>query len=131
MRPQPNRKTSRDTYLRLWGEVSEWSQRTFGGDEERGPVGPLGHMKKEVDEALEAMRLGRPFQEVLDEFADLQILLRDAARRQRISLDLLLVASLDKMARNRARVYIKPTDPNAISEHVRDQFTTPPLPGME
>lgn len=131
MNRQPNRKTSRDIYLRLWGEISEWSQRTFGSDDTRGPVGPLNHMKKEVDEALEAMRLGRPFGEILDEFADLQILLCDAARRQRISLDLLLVASLDKMARNRARTYPRPTDPDAVSEHVRDEFYTPPLPGME
>ncbi len=39
---------------RLWNELSKWSQETFGSDAERGPIGPLRHLKLEADEAIES-----------------------------------------------------------------------------
>ena len=35
-------------------DQSQWSQQTFGTDEERGPVGALHHLAREAVEAAEA-----------------------------------------------------------------------------
>lgn len=118
-------------FARLWGEVSVWSQATFGTDDERGPIGPLDHLKKEIEECKAAILLKCPSDEIMLEFADLLILVCDAARRHKISQETLISYALSKMQINRNRIYHKPTDPNAVSEHVRDEFVTPPLPGME
>ena len=41
------------TFLEFARLQAEWSQATFGTDAERGPIGPLKHLAKEVQEALE------------------------------------------------------------------------------
>lgn len=43
-----------DDFTRLNSELSEWSQKTFGSDDERGPIGALKHLAKEAKEAAEA-----------------------------------------------------------------------------
>lgn len=35
-----------DDFTRLNTELSEWSQKTFGSDDERGPIGALKHLAK-------------------------------------------------------------------------------------
>lgn len=93
-------------------ELSEWSQKTFGTDAERGPTGPLKHLEKEAREALE-----KP-QDIM-EYADILILLLDASRRAGIKPLELLRAARRKMVENRARCWPKPTSDEPV-EHIRD-----------
>ena len=58
----------------LWFDHAEWSQATFGSDAEHGPLGPLKHLQHEADEAMAAPT-------DITEFADILLLLIDAARR--------------------------------------------------
>src|SRR5688500_7375797 len=58
----------------LWLDQAEWSQATFGSDDERGPIGALKHLAKEAVEAQAA-----PDDE--EEYADCLLLILDAARR--------------------------------------------------
>lgn len=62
------------TFQALWDRQAAWSERTFGVD--RGPVGPLRHLLRELDEVSRA----KPAERVL-EWADVLILAIDAARR--------------------------------------------------
>lgn len=95
--------------------LSIWSQATFGLDTERGPEGALKHLRKEVDETLEA-------QDDILEYADCLILIVDAARRAGISTNRLIGAMSDKMAVNESREWPEPTADNNTEpiEHVRD-----------
>lgn len=61
-------------YARLWDRQAAFSNRVFGKD--RGPVGPLNHLLRELDELEHAKPEDRPF-----ECADVLILAIDAARR--------------------------------------------------
>jgi hypothetical protein len=58
-----SQKTER--FIRFAKEQAEWSRATFGSDTERGPVGPLKHLAKEVEECL-----AKPSDRM--EYADLQ-----------------------------------------------------------
>lgn len=87
----------------LWSAQSEWSQRTFGADALRGPVGALRHLQRECDEAI-----ADPADIV--EFADCLILLLDATRRAGHTLDGLVSAAERKAAINRARTWPTPPD---------------------
>lgn len=62
------------TFSQLWDRQAAWSERTFGV--ERGPVGPLRHLLRELGEVASAS----PADAVL-EWADVLILAIDAARR--------------------------------------------------
>ena len=95
----------------FWVELSEWSQATFGADGERGPIGPLKHLAKEVQEAL-----ADPGD--LIEYADLLFLVFDATRRAGFSFEDLLAACWRKLAINRARTWPKPSSDEPV-EHVR------------
>lgn len=62
----------------LFDDIGVWSQATFAPDSERGPIGPLKHMVKEIEGEL----LGEGQDPTnIDEFADVLILYYDAARR--------------------------------------------------
>ena len=39
----------------FWNELDEWSSRTFGPTAHRGPIGPLKHLAKEVQETLDEL----------------------------------------------------------------------------
>lgn len=99
----------------FWHEQAGWSQKTFGKDKERGPIGPLKHLKKEVDEVL-ANRHD------LEEYADLLFLVFDATRRAGFGFDDLLGACYFKLAKNRRRSWPAPTpgDDEPV-EHVREE----------
>lgn len=58
----------------LADEQAEWSQKTFGTDQMRGPIGALRHLEKEAREAQE-----HPGDAM--EYADCFLLILDAARR--------------------------------------------------
>lgn len=85
---------------KLWGEVSVWSQKTFGSDQERGPIGPLKHLKLEAEEAIQS--------NVRDEYADCLILIFDAARRSGLTYDNFMTVALEKLRVCKTRTYPKP-----------------------
>lgn len=116
----------------LFAEVGDWSEVTFGATAERGPVGPLKHLAKEVlvellgansltvDSALVSCGHHEADPTDIAELADVLILLCDATRRAGHGwLDLVGAAEL-KMAVNRTRTYAKP-EGDAISEHDRSK----------
>ncbi len=101
----------------LADDQSDWSQKTFGTDAERGPVGACRHLAKEAVEAEHSVAT----EWFGDEMADCLLLVLDAARRGGIGpMELLRLAQL-KMKKNRARTWPTP-NPDGITpvEHVRD-----------
>lgn len=80
--------------------MTEWSRKTFGSDQERGPIGPLKHLKLEADEAIQSNER--------DEYADCLLLILDAARRAGFTYDYLIDVTLQKLAVCRERTYPKP-----------------------
>jgi predicted house-cleaning noncanonical NTP pyrophosphatase (MazG superfamily) len=101
------------TFEDFWRHLSDWSQATFGSDSDRGPVGPLKHLAKEVQECLEDPT-------DLEEFVDLQFLVFDAARRAGFTLPQLVQALWKKLDKNRQRKWGPPTANEAV-EHIRDE----------
>lgn len=89
-----------------------WSDETFGPRSEKGPIGPLKHLKKEVDEVLED-----PHE--IEEYADLAFLLLDSLHRAGFDCADLDSAMARKMDVLKARVYPK-GDPDEPAEHDRD-----------
>ncbi len=88
----------------LWRSMAIWSQRTFGPDWQRGPIGPLKHLQEESGEAQE-----KPGDVV--EFADCFLLILDASRRAGFTLEQLMVAACQKHQGNKSRKYeVKPGD---------------------
>ncbi|HDZ37662.1 MAG TPA: DUF550 domain-containing protein [Marinobacter sp.] len=71
----------------------EWSVETFGI---RGPTGPLQHLKSECEEAIE-----NP--EDITEFADMFLLLQDAAARAGHKMSSVYNAAIDKHTVNTKR----------------------------
>lgn len=97
----------------FWQEQSIWSQQTFGSDSVRGPNGPLEHCEKECREARENPQ-------DIKEYADIGILLMDAARRAGFTLEQLIDAMYDKLQENKSREWPKNGDLNKPVEHIRN-----------
>jgi hypothetical protein len=95
--------------LELVLEQSEFSQKTFGTDEEKGPEGPLKHLLEEVQEVLDDST------DVM-EYADCFLLLLDATRRAEINIHTLLRAAHDKLEINKKRTWEKTSE--GYSKHV-------------
>lgn len=89
-----------------------WSQETFGDDSVRGPHGPLKHLLKEVQEAIDKPRDA-------EEYADLLLLVLDASRRADISAPQLLSAAERKLDKNKSREW-GPPDADGVFEHKRN-----------
>ena len=68
------------TFRDLWDEHAEWSRRTFGADDARGPSGPLLHLAREAVEVVEVPG-------DLSEHADCLLLGMDACRRAGMTAD--------------------------------------------
>ena len=102
----------------FWNAQAEWSRATFGSDQERGPLGPLKHLKKEIDKELlpEVEAGGRGD---LIEYVDAQFLIFDACRRAGYTYEQFLEAAWTKLDINRARQWQKPASPDEPVEHVR------------
>lgn len=96
----------------FWCQQAEWSRKTFGTDQERGPLGPLKHLAKEVQEVL-----NDPTDSM--EYADLLFLVFDAARRSGLTYRGLLDLCFKKLEINKSREWQKPTSPDEAVEHVR------------
>lgn len=96
----------------FWTAHAEWSTATFGTPTERGPVGPLKHLAKEVEEAIATP-------DDLMEYADLFLLTCDATRRAGFTCEQLMDAAWAKLAICRARKWPKTAATEAV-EHVRE-----------
>lgn len=109
----PKKQNTTGTDLKaFWEAQSEWSQRTFGTDAERGPKGALKHLAKEVNECL-----ADPTD--LMEFVDCLFLVCDASRRAGFTVEQVMDAAWEKLAINKARQWQKPTSGDEPVEHVR------------
>jgi hypothetical protein len=86
---------------RFWNEQGIWSEETFGPSEIRGPIGPLKHLRKEVEEALEA----KTPVAMQEEIVDCLFLVFDAARRAGFSLQFLEERAMRKLAKNKLRTW--------------------------
>ena len=106
-----------DSLLKLATEQAEWSQQTFGTDQERGPLGALMHLEKEAREAQEAP-------DDPSEYADCLLLIIDAARRAGIDITQLLQHAHDKLEICRQRKWPKPEHPDQPVEHIREGSET-------
>lgn len=107
-----------------------WSQKTFGSDADRGPLGPLRHLEMEAREAQQAAeavgyvsRCGStPFHTrnmLGEELADCLLLLLDAGRRAGFDPLAIVREAAKKMERNKARKWETPVDGQPC-EHVHD-----------
>ena len=101
------------TLAKLYDNIAEWSDKTFGDPSQRGPLGPLKHLAKEAAEAQE-----KPGD--LSEYADCLILVLDAARRAGFTDEELLQAGFDKMEVNRSRDWPTPQG-DEPAEHDRSK----------
>lgn len=103
--------------LAFWQAQAKWSRETFGSDADRGPSGPAKHLKKEVQEVLDALAAG-DLDHAKKELVDCQFLVFDAARRSGLSFDMFFAMCFSKLAENQARTWNKATDDEPV-EHVR------------
>jgi hypothetical protein len=104
-----------------------WSDETFGvrpsmgrGSDGKGPIGPLMHMKKEIDELTE--KLSRTLvsdETVLDEFSDVMFLYLDSLHRAGYTCDNLNTAMFRKMQILETRSYTPGDNPDEAVEHDR------------
>jgi hypothetical protein len=111
-------KPSKDFYndiggqlIKVISEAAKFSNKTFGDEFERGPEGPINHLKKEVNELLESP-LDR------HEYADCFLLLVDAYRRAGGNIYDMLKAVEEKIEINKNREWGSP-DENGIINHIR------------
>lgn len=123
-----------DRYRDFWAYQSTWSQETFGTDKERGPMGPLLHLQKEVKEAIAevynpdsgTLVLDRHgVKEVIDsdlhmEIVDCFFLVTDAARRSGLQFDDFMDLCFKKLEINQNRKWSKPTSDMPV-EHDRSE----------
>jgi hypothetical protein len=87
----------------------EWSDATFGA---RSPLGPLHHLKKEVEEVIDDPG-------DIEEYADCGLLLMDALRLAGFTMDDLYDAMWLKFEKNKNRTWGIP-DEYGCSEHIRE-----------
>ena len=99
---------------------AEWSRKTFGSDETRGPLGALKHLEKEAVEAqTETRGTGECSPQLREELADCLLLILDASRRSGVKVMQLIEAAQAKMAKNKARQWPTPTSDEPV-EHLRE-----------
>lgn len=101
----------------FWIAQADWSRATFGSDQERGPMGPVKHLQKEVLETLHELENGDLFQAKL-ELVDCLFLVFDAARRAGYSVTTLTQAAFEKLDINKSMEWVK-QDSNEPMEHKR------------
>ncbi len=96
---------------RLQKKLFEWSSTTFGDSKTLGPSGPLNHLRKEINEALDDPS-------DIMEFADMYMLLSDAASRAGHKMSAVLNATVEKLEICKQRKW-GPPNADGFSEHVK------------
>jgi hypothetical protein len=132
----------------FWDAQAEWSQKTFGEDRRKGPLGALKHLEKETKEARRELEdaefydemsrtvdcpVGRAYYaalaaetraKALVELSDHVFLIFDATRRAGFTFDQLVKACWDKLEVNKARDWPPPRYDDEPVEHDRTKETT-------
>lgn len=98
----------------FWDALTMWSNKTFGDEVSRGPIGPLKHLEKEAKEAYQEVDYDKRSIEI----ADCLFLTFDAARRHGLTLEGLLEIAFLKLDKNKKRSWPKPSSDEPV-EHVR------------
>lgn len=93
-----------------------WSRETFGSVEERGPIGPVKHLKEEQKEVVEALEVG-DIEKAKRELVDCLFLVFDAMDRAGMSWCQIWDYANAKLAENRNRVWGKPSKDEPV-KHV-------------
>lgn len=89
------------SYLGMWEfwiNQKLWSYETFGPPSFRGPIGPLKHLQKEIEEVLQ-----NPTD--LEEYIDCQFLIFDAVHRAGFNYEQFKAALFKKLEKNKARTW--------------------------
>ncbi len=105
---------------RFWRELSTWSEATFGDATARGPIGPLRHLRMELEDALTAAH-NADAETLSVELVDCLFLLFDAARRGGMSWDSLRNAAMEKLEINRQRSWPRCLVRDDPIEHIRTE----------
>jgi hypothetical protein len=115
------------SWEQFWHLRSLWSFRQFGPRSERGQVGPLKHLLKELQDELLPLACSHPNRyaaneivqaDQLEEYADAMFLLMDALDRSGFTLSELQQTCAKKLVKNREREWQANTS-DAPVEHVR------------
>jgi hypothetical protein len=111
----PQLATHGDKLVALARDLADWSERTFGPDTLRGPIGALKHLEKEAREAQ-----AQPGD--IKEYADILILWLDASRRAGFTPLDMIDAAIAKMQENKARTWpaIDLSKLDEPTEHIRE-----------
>lgn len=113
-------------------EKGRWADATFGRGQPRSPLGPLHHLKQEIDELIAEIENYyfvlkhtdgeeelAPFQEAVRyEFADAHMLLLDAERLFGITAEMDLIYMQRKLEINKNRTWGSP-DENGVINHIK------------
>ena len=110
----------------LMNEISKWSDKTFdNGEFNRSRSLPISfHLQKEAIELTDAIKTCQKIDcfdtrvAVHEEFADVFMLMLDAATHFGINADELLTITYNKLDKNKKRQWGKP-DKNCVVEHIR------------
>lgn len=95
---------------KLQKDQGEWADETFGGGRNPRPI--LNHLRREVDEAI-----ADPFDPM--EYADILLLLVDAARNAGITGDEMIDYAYRKLEINKSRKWGSP-NPDGSIEHIKE-----------
>lgn len=117
----------------LWLAQRKFSERAFGADTVRGPIGALRHLSKEALEAAEALAAEKfepgtvAGEAVRVELADCLLLLMDATRRSGFKLGHVLDAAIAKQRANESREWPAPKPDDQPIEHAVPPLTAADL----
>lgn len=111
----------------FWEKSWEWSKKTFGEIHQRGPMGPLDHLEKEVKEIKEAIGNGAlpggniRIDDILKETVDAFLLIQDIAKRAGFTVEEFREACWEKLEENKRRKWPPiGSSPNKAAEHIKE-----------
>jgi len=104
------------TLQQFMDDVHKWADEIFG--KERTTLAPLYHLKKEVDEAILAVK-NESRDAVRIELADCFILILNATSKYGLTFENLFITAQNKMEANKKRQWGKP-DKNGVVEHLKE-----------
>jgi hypothetical protein len=106
----------------------QWSEKTFGTIEQRGPIGALNHIQKEAKEAIEEYELSGSNSIVKNhkyrvELADILLCLNDAIWRSGFTFQEIIEAAQEKLYINMEREWppIGSVPPDESVHHIKLQ----------
>lgn len=107
---------SSEDFNKFWIEQGTWSNKVFGPEIKRGPVGPLKHLEKEAKEAYGETDKTKQQEEIIDCF----FLVIDAARRAGLTPETFFYCAFWKLEINKNRQWHKTSSDEPV-EHVRGE----------